>query len=105
MRSLLLRFGLTAYDDPMEALTRLKQTSSIAMYKSQFKALSNRLRRLSDHHKLSCFMSRLKYEIRLPICMLNPINLGEAFGLTKIQEEYLASIRRVFRSGPDRPFT
>ncbi|KAF5471876.1 hypothetical protein F2P56_008640 [Juglans regia] len=105
VRALLLRFGPTAYDDPMEALTRLKQTSSVAMYKAQFEALSNRLRGLSDHHKLSCFMSGLKDEIRLPIRMLNPINLGAAFGLAKIQEEYLAFTRSVFRSGPDRPFT
>lgn len=39
--ALLLRFGNHPYDDPMEALTRLKQTSSVEVYKSQFEALSN----------------------------------------------------------------
>ncbi|KAK9999174.1 hypothetical protein SO802_018777 [Lithocarpus litseifolius] len=29
----LQRFGVTAYDDPMEALTHLKQTSSVVAYK------------------------------------------------------------------------
>ncbi|XP_042965413.1 uncharacterized protein LOC122299304 [Carya illinoinensis] len=99
VRSLLMRFGPTAYDDPMEALTRLKQTSSVAAYKSQFEALSNRLRGLSEHHKLSCFMSGLRDEIRLPIRMLNPINMGAAFGLAKIQEEYLSAARNTPRSG------
>ncbi|XP_042980307.1 uncharacterized protein LOC122310468 [Carya illinoinensis] len=99
VRSLLMRFGPTAYDDPMEALTRLKQTSSVAAYKSQFEALSNRLRGLSEHHKLSCFMSGLKDEIRLPIRMLNPINMGATFGLAKIQEEYLSAARNIPRFG------
>lgn len=84
VRALLLRFGPTAYDDPIETLTKLKQISMVATYKAQLEALSNRLWRLSDHHKLSCFLSGLKDEIRLPICMLNPISLGTTFGLTKI---------------------
>ncbi|KAF5459088.1 hypothetical protein F2P56_023075 [Juglans regia] len=47
----------------MEALTRLKQTSSVAGYMAEFETLSNRLRGLSDLHKLSCFLSRLKDEL------------------------------------------
>lgn len=93
-RSLLIRFGPIAYDDPMKALTRLKHTSFVAAYKAQFEALSNRLRGLLDVHKLSCFLSRLKDEICLPIRMLNPINLNVAYGLAKIQEEYLLSTKR-----------
>ena len=68
-------FGTTSYDDPMEALTRLR--------------LSNRIRGLSPQHKLSCFLSGPKDEVRLPVQMLNPPTLNEAFGLAKIQEEYL----------------
>lgn len=93
-----MRFGPTAYDDPMEALTRLKQTTSIAVYKAQFEALSNRLKGLSDHHKLSFFLSGLKDEIRLPIRnMFLPISLSVAYGLAKIQEEYLLSTRRALK--------
>lgn len=51
-RALQVRFGPTAHDNPMEALTRLKQTSTVANYKAQFEALSNRLRGLSKHHKI-----------------------------------------------------
>lgn len=55
-------------------------------YKAQFKSLSNRLiGGLYDYHKLSYFLSRLKDEIRLSLCMLNPVNLNAGFGLTKIQ--------------------
>ena len=94
VEALLTRFGSTAYEDPMESPTRLKQSSSAAVYKGQFEALSNRIRGLSDGYKLSCFLSVLKYEVRLHMKMLNPKNLSEAFGLAKIQEEYLNSSHR-----------
>ena len=89
-----VRFGATSYDDPMESLTRLKQTCSVIAYKGQFEAISNRVRSLSEPHKLSCFLSGLKDEVRLPVRMLGPKNLNEAFGLAKMQEEYLWSCRR-----------
>jgi hypothetical protein len=40
-----LQFGPKSYDDPMEALTRLRQIISISIYKIQFEKLSNRLKR------------------------------------------------------------
>ena len=39
---------------------------------------------LSESHKLSCFLSGLKDEIRLLVRMLMPKYLSEAFGLAKI---------------------
>ena len=42
--ALLTRFGATAYEDLMEAFTRLKQTTSVVVYKGQFKAPSNRIK-------------------------------------------------------------
>ena len=67
-----VRFGMTAYDDLMEMLTRLRQTATVAMYKAPFEVLLNRIKGLSPAHKLSCFLSGLKDEIRLLVCMLNP---------------------------------
>ena len=43
-QSLMQRFGPSAYDDPMESLTRLKQLSSVDEYKERFEALFNRVR-------------------------------------------------------------
>ncbi|KAF5477481.1 hypothetical protein F2P56_004118 [Juglans regia] len=94
VRAMLIRFGPTAYDDPMETLTRLKQITTVAAYKASFEAISNRVRGLPDHHKLSCFLSGLKDEIRLPLRMFNPYNLTAAFGLARIQEEYLNSAKK-----------
>jgi len=92
LQALLTRFGLV-YDDPMESLMQLHQTSTVAEYTTQFKALSNRLRGLSDRNRLSCFLSGLKDEVRLPLRMLSPRMLVAAFGLAKLQEEYLTSTR------------
>ena len=32
IQALHIRFGATAYDDPMETLTRLRQTASMSLY-------------------------------------------------------------------------
>ena len=82
-----IRFGTLAYDDPMDAFSKLRQGSLVAQYKGQFEALSNRIKELPDKHKLSCFLNGLKEEIRLLVKMFNPPNHGVAFGLAKIQEE------------------
>ena len=84
VKALQTRFGVTAYNDPMEALTLLKQTSSVVAHKGNFEILSNRLVGLSKSHKLSCFLSGLKDEFRLLVTMLVPKSLNEAFGLAKI---------------------
>ena len=91
-------FGATAYDDPMEVLTRLKQTSIVVAYKGNFEILSNRILGLFESHKFSCFLSGLKDEIRLPVRMLVPKTVNEAFRLAKIQEEYLTSSRKGIRN-------
>ena len=78
----------------MEALTRLRQTLTVAVYKGEFEASSNRIKGLSPQHRLSCFLSDLKDEVRLPVRMLNPPTLNEAFGLAKIQEEYLMGCKK-----------
>ncbi|XP_042979911.1 uncharacterized protein LOC122310090 [Carya illinoinensis] len=105
--ALQVRFGPSTFDDPMEALTRLKQTSLISLYTSQFEALENRLKGLSERYKLSCYVSGLKDEVRIPVKMFNPLNLGAAFGLAKLQEEYVLSSRRSLRQNvqhADKPY-
>ena len=81
----------------MEALTRLKQITTVVSYKGNFEILSNRIKRLSKSHKLSCFLSGLKDEIRLPVKMLVPKSLNDAFGFAKIQEEFLITNRKSFK--------
>ena len=56
VQALQTRFGTTTYDDPMVALTRLKQVTSVVAYKGNFEILSNRIMGLSESHRLSCFL-------------------------------------------------
>jgi len=73
-----------------------RQTTTVTKYTTQFEALFNRLQGILDKNRLSCFLSGLKNEIRLPLRLLNPITLATAFSLTKLQE-YILSTRRSSR--------
>jgi hypothetical protein len=66
----------------------------LSLYKTKFEVLSNRLKNLSEKYKLTCFLSGLKDEIRLPLRLMNPQNLNNAFAMAKIQEECVLNSRR-----------
>jgi hypothetical protein len=88
----------------MESLTKLKQTGSMEGYKTQFETLADKVYGLSVAHKLNCILGGLKDNIRLPIRMFNPRNLINAYGLAKIQEEYVLNSRSakgLWGSAPD----
>ena len=76
VRALQIRFVSTAFDDLMEALTRLRQTSSTASFKGNLKHYQIGLR--GCQNCTSCFLIGLKDEIRLLVRMLNPLNLNAA---------------------------
>ena len=57
VKSLHVRFGTTAYDDPIKSLTRLRQVGSVVHYKGQYESLSNHVKELFEKHKLSNFLS------------------------------------------------
>jgi hypothetical protein len=54
-QALLERFEPSGYDDPMEVLSKLKQTTTVDDYKERIEALSNRVRGVDDHNRVSCF--------------------------------------------------
>jgi hypothetical protein len=78
----------------MEALSKLKQITTVDDYKERFEALSNRVRGVDDHNRVSCFLGGLKDDIRLPVRMFKPQALLTAYGLAKVQEEYVLTRRR-----------
>jgi hypothetical protein len=82
-----VRFNKGSYDDPMENLSKLKQTRLLEEYKTQFELLTNRVLRLSDSHKLSMFLGGLRDDIRVPVRMCNPKALNDAYALARMQEE------------------
>lgn len=67
-------------------------------YKCKFEALSNRLREFSKTYKLSCFLSGIKEEIRLPIRMFTHKTLLTAYRLAKIQEEHVLNGKRNYKN-------
>jgi hypothetical protein len=64
------------------------------------------LRGISNKNRLSYFLGGLKDEIRLPLQMLNPQTPIAAFGLAKLQEEYITSSKHSYTStGHSLPYT
>jgi hypothetical protein len=53
-------FDKSSYDDPMETLSKLKQTGLFEEYKTQFEVLASRVLRLIDSHKLSMFLGGIE---------------------------------------------
>ena len=49
VQALHVRFGSRAYDDPIEVLTRLRQTTTVALYKAKFEAICNDPRKSASH--------------------------------------------------------
>lgn len=100
VKALLTRFDTSIYYDLMETLMRLRQLGSIEEYNVEFEHVSNRLRQLLESHKLSYFLTGLKYENRLPAKMFNPPDLGSGIDLVKIQEEHVKVSKKLLKGLP-----
>ena len=74
VQALHVRFGSTAYDDPMKALAWLRQISIVGMYKAEFEALSN------ENHILSNALAiTLQKPIKIDLAFPKPIKIDLAF--------------------------
>ena len=82
-----IRFGPTAFEDPVGAFTKLKQTGSVEEYQSTFEILSNKVHGVSEDFRISTFLSGLKDELKIIVTMFKPTTLAAAFGLARLQEE------------------
>jgi len=75
------------YDDPKGALFKLRQTTTVKEYQTQFETLVNRIIGLPPQFYLSCFISGLKPAIRHEVQAFQPGTLTQAISLAKLQEE------------------
>ena len=73
--TLLHRFGPTDFDDPSEALTRLKQTTTVEVYQDEFERISQLIDALPENHLIGCFIAGLKDDIRLDVKLKKPRTL------------------------------
>ncbi|CAL5444953.1 unnamed protein product [Camellia sinensis] len=86
-KALLLRFGPTDYEDPSKALTRLKQTSTVATYQEAFEMLSHRVDGLPENYLIGCFIAGLRDDIRLDVKLKQPRTLADTIGAARLIEE------------------
>ena len=86
-KTLLQRFGPTDYEDPSEALTRLKQVSNVAHYQENFEQLSHKVDGLPEHYLVGCFVAGLRDDIRLDVKIKQPRTLSDAIGVARLVEE------------------
>lgn len=85
--ALKVRFGPSAYEDPVGAFTKLRQTHSVEEYQTKFEILSNKITGLNEEFRISTFLSGLRDDLRVVVAMFKPTTLSAAFGLARLQEE------------------
>lgn len=83
---LLERFGILAFDDKLEELSRLQQSTSVAEYMAQFEQLMNDVEGQSEETLINFFIGGLKSEIRNQLKISRPSTLRTAFATAKIFE-------------------
>lgn len=83
-RHLKLRFGPSTYVNHEVALNKLKQTTSVEAYVSEFEMLSTRTLGLTNSNLLNCFPSGLREDIQREMMLLNPQHLSQAMGQARI---------------------
>ncbi|KAJ0028629.1 hypothetical protein Pint_35012 [Pistacia integerrima] len=104
VQSLEKRFGPTEYEDPEGEITKLRQTSTVAAYQTQFEKLAQRVDGLPDRFLARTFVSGLRDDIKGMVKLLRPTSLKEAIGLARLQEKHHCRDRKSF-SAPNKPTT
>ena len=89
----------------MADLKSLVQTGSLQDYLEEFDVLSHKVT-LTEEYSLSCFLSGLRDEIKIPLRMFGPRSLQQAYALARLQESYLTatrSNRNYYNKPPSQP--
>jgi hypothetical protein len=81
------RFEPIDYKDPLEALTRLKQTTTVNIYQTEFEKLSQRIDDLPENYLVGFSIVGLRDEIRLDVKVKHPITLLDAIRVARLVEE------------------
>lgn len=76
------------YDDPMEELKKIVQTSNVRDYQTTFERSLTRVN-LSQENAINCFIGGLKEQVYIAVKMTNPRSLAQAFKAAMMQEAYI----------------
>ncbi|KAL7585896.1 uncharacterized protein LOC111901634 [Lactuca sativa] len=87
------RFGPSTYENHRATLFKLRQTSTVAAYQSEFEKTSNCVVGLPTEALRDCFISGLREDIQSEIAIQNPLNLHQTYGLAKLIEEKFSKSR------------
>ncbi|KAI9194652.1 hypothetical protein LWI28_007966 [Acer negundo] len=74
-------FRSQGFEDYAESLFKLRQTSSLRDYVSEFRRLATRIKNLSPTFRLSCFIGGLKEELKHDVKLLRPATVHDAMNL------------------------
>ncbi|KAK9073457.1 hypothetical protein SSX86_007781 [Deinandra increscens subsp. villosa] len=88
-RELELRFGPSTYENHEATLFKLRQTTTVAEYQSEFEKISNRVNVLSPQTLKNCFISGLRRDIQNELAILKPLTLHQACALARLVEDKL----------------
>jgi len=93
---MLLQFGPDELDDPMAALTNLKQTGSMSGYHRVFIKLAH-LADDTEKNLISLFMSELKEDLRGKVKINRPLTMVVAYRSASAQEMISHTEKRINR--------
>lgn len=93
------RFGSDMFEDKLEDLTRLRQTSTMDEYIYRFEALLNEVDSQDEKALITYFGGGLTDDLRQQLKINRPRTLHEAFATAKVYEAHLDRSSYTFRSG------
>lgn len=81
-------FCRTDYEEPSEALIRLKQATSVEAYQEVFQKLSHGVEALPENFLIGCFIVDLQGDIRLDVKVKQSRSVADAIGVAKLIGEW-----------------
>ncbi|OMO68444.1 Retrotransposon gag protein [Corchorus olitorius] len=87
------RFGPSTYFNHEAALFKLRLTSTVANYRRDFEALSNRIYGLAPSTQLNCFISGLPVYMQREMSILKASSLSEAGDIAQLLEDKILDLK------------
>jgi hypothetical protein len=89
VEGLLVRFGPSTFEDVDGELAKIRQTSLVSEYQSQFEHLANRARNWFERQLIGTFVEGLRPDIRREVKSYRPWTIVVAFSFARVPEEKL----------------
>ncbi|KAM1884964.1 hypothetical protein ACFX14_037699 [Malus domestica] len=99
-QALCCEFGPLEFDDNAEALFKLQQTGTLHEYVLEFHRLANRSCEIGPIILKSCFIGRLKKELKYDVKLLRLVTVHDAIAIAVQLDEKLSE----FKSTPVKSF-